>query len=128
MFYSVQTLKSVSQLASLDETENISKEGGIELLKTTVVQEVHNHEQYGCLQDKASTNNFVTHSKAKAYGLSGHDVVVEIEGINNVQTFQTVLYKVPIKTLNGDIRIIKCFGLDSIQMLTHQANRSTGPS
>lgn len=41
-------------------------------------------------------------------------MVVEIEGINNVETYQTILYEVPIRMQTGATRIVECFGLENI--------------
>ena len=104
--------KTNSPVASIVKVSNTVKEDV--LLKTIVVKGASQGQVYGCLQDNASTDNFITHKKAKSYNLLGHNVAVEIEGINNIETYQTMLYKVPIKTLAGEIVTVECFGLDSI--------------
>ena len=87
------------------------------LLKTMFVRGAKGNQNYGLLQDNASTDNFITHSIAKAHGLEGEKVVIEIEGINdpdNPVIYETKLYQVPIKTLSGEIIYIECYGLNSI--------------
>ena len=104
--------KVSSHVASLLKSAAPAKEEV--LLKTLIVKGSVDGQFYGCLQDNASTDNFVTHRKAKAYNLTGRDVIVEIEGINSVESYQTILYVVPIRTLSGETKFVECFGLDSI--------------
>ena len=67
-------------VVSVVKVSNTAKEEV--LLKTLIVKGANNGQSFGCLQDNASTDNFVTHKKATDYNLKGHNVVVEIEGID----------------------------------------------
>ena len=69
---------------------------------------------YGAMQDNCSTDNYITHEKAAAYDLKGEEVVLEIEGINDTTTYETKLYKVPIKDKSNKTHVLDCYGLDKI--------------
>ena len=84
------------------------------LLKTLIVQGEKPGQKLGVMEDNCSTDNYVTHSKAKELKLKGKNVVLRIEGINSVKEIKTKIYKVQIRDKKQKLHVLECYGLKNI--------------
>ena len=84
------------------------------LLKTLIVNGEKDGQKLGVMEDNCSTDNYITHSKAKELKLMGEDIVLRIEGINSTKEIQTKIYKVPIWDKKQKLHVLECYGLKNI--------------
>ena len=84
------------------------------LLKTLIVNGEKDGQKLGVMEDNCSTDNYITHSKAKELKLKGEDIVLRIEGINSTKEIQTKIYKVPIRDKKQKLHVLECYGLKNI--------------
>ena len=69
----------------------------------------------GAMFDLCSTDNYITHKRAKRLGCEGVDVELIVEGIKGVEyTENTKLYEVSLTDKTGTIHTYQCYGLDKI--------------
>ena len=81
------------------------------ILKTMVVR-TNNGESIEVIEDNCSTDNYITHQKAKELKLEGVDVLLEIEGINSTKVIKSKIYQVPIRDVRKKLHYIECYGLE----------------
>ena len=67
------------------------------LLKTLLVNRRNSNQVLGVIEDNCSTDNYVTHNKAKELKLKGTDINLEIEGINTTQIIDSKVFQVPLR-------------------------------
>ena len=84
------------------------------LLKTLIVKSGKSNVNISIMEDNCSTDNYITHSKAKQLKLKGTDIKLQIEGINSVKEIDSKVYQVPIRDKSKVKHLVECFGLDSI--------------
>merc|ERR1711888_206449 len=69
----------------------------------------------GTMFDLCSTDNYITHKKARRLGCEGMEVELIVEGIKGVEyTENTMLYEVSLADKTGTVHTYQCYGLDKI--------------
>ena len=69
----------------------------------------------GVMFDLCSTDNYITHKRAKRLGCEGVDVELIVEGIKGVEyTENTKLYEVSLTDKTGTVHTYQCYGLEKI--------------
>ena len=95
-------------------TTKSSSNGSEVLLKTLIVKGEKHGQNIGVMEDNCSTDNYITHSKAREMKLKGDDILLRIEGINSVKEIDSKVYRVPIRDTKKQLHYIECYGLKDI--------------
>ena len=77
------------------------------LLKTFLVSGRDSTHFLGVVEDNCSTDNYLTHDKAKEMRLKGVDISLEIEGINATKIVDLKVYQVPLRDTTGRLHFIE---------------------
>ena len=107
--------KRINSRSNLASCKASSTDPNHVMLKTIFVKTLDPNQLIGVIEDNCSTDDYITHAKAKELKLkSVCDIVLEIEGINSVKQIDSKVYRVPLQDKKNNLHFVECYGLNEI--------------